>query len=71
MRERTRKGLKEAQLILDSCEEVLEHDTSACGGGGVDENHTLEILYFQTGQNYYEKVVQDRLHLLCIYNDLG
>ena len=49
VREHTRKGLGDAQLILDHLQEALEQDKSARGGVIVDEEHTLEVLYFQTG----------------------
>ena len=49
VREHTRRGLEDAQLILDHLQEALEQDKSARGGAVVDEEHTLELLYFQTG----------------------
>ena len=49
VRELTHKGLKDAQLILDHLQEVLQEDNSARGGVVVDEAHTLEVLYFLDG----------------------
>ena len=47
-RERTRGGLKDAQLALDGLTEALEADSNACGGVVVDEDNTLLILYYQS-----------------------
>ena len=57
VRELTRKGLEDAQLVLDHLQEALKEDKFARGGVVVDEEHTLEILYFQTGhmRNMFEK----------------
>jgi len=49
VREHTRRGLEDAQLILDHLQEALDQDKSARGGAVVDEEHTLDLLYFQTG----------------------
>ena len=49
-RERTRGGLKDAQLVLDGLTEALEADSNTCGGVVVDEDDTLLILYYQTSQ---------------------
>ena len=49
VRERTRKGIEDAQLVVDHLQEALRQDKSARGGIVVDEDHTLELLHFQTG----------------------
>ena len=49
-RERTRGGLKDAQLVLDGLTEALEADANARGGVVVDEDDTLLILYYESGQ---------------------
>ena len=49
VRERTCKGMEDAQLLVDHLQEALRQDESARGGIVVDEDHTLELLHFQTG----------------------
>ena len=49
VRERTRKGMEDAQLVVDHLQEALSQDKSAQGGIVVDEDHNLELLHFQTG----------------------
>ena len=49
-RERTRGGLKDAQLVLDGLTAALEADSNASGGVVVDEDDTLLILHYQSSQ---------------------
>ena len=49
VRECTRKGMEDAQAVVDHLQEALRQDKSARGGLVVDEDHTLELLYYQTG----------------------
>ena len=48
VRERTCKGMEDAQLVVDHLQEALRQDKSARSGIVVDEDHTLELLYYQT-----------------------
>ena len=41
--------MEDAQLVVDHLQEALRRDKSARGGIVVDEDHTLELLHFQTG----------------------
>ena len=56
VRERSSKGLNDAQLVLEHLHEALEQD-SLSKGVVINEDYTLEVLYFQTGhmRNMYEK----------------
>ena len=51
------KGLNDVQLVLEHLHEALEQDPLSKGGVVINEDYTLEVLYFQTGhmRNMYEK----------------
>ena len=48
VREQTRMGLRDAQLVLDKLTNVLQADHGARGGVITDEDDTLAILYFES-----------------------
>ena len=56
VRELSSKGLNDAQLVLEHLHEALEQG-SLSKGVVINEDYTLEVLYFQTGhmRNMYEK----------------
>ena len=57
VRELSGKGLNDVQLVLEHLHEALEQDSFSKGGVVINEDYTLEVLYFQTGhmRNMYEK----------------
>lgn len=57
VREQTRKGLQDAELLLEKLKESLENDQGANGGVTVDEEDTLAIIYYQSSSmvNMFKK----------------
>jgi hypothetical protein len=49
VKEKARHGLQDAQLLLDCLQEALDRDKAARGGLIVNEDHVLELFYFQSG----------------------
>ena len=48
VREETRMGLQDAQLVLDKLTDALRADQGACRGVVVDDSNTLAILYYES-----------------------
>ena len=48
VRERSQKGLEDAQLLLDNLKNTLEKDKGANAGITVDEENTIAIVYYQS-----------------------
>uniref|UniRef100_A0A1X7UAH2 ZSWIM1/3 RNaseH-like domain-containing protein n=1 Tax=Amphimedon queenslandica TaxID=400682 RepID=A0A1X7UAH2_AMPQE len=57
LRELSSKGLNDAKLLLQKLNEALEQDSLSRGNVLINEDYTLEVLYFQSGhiRNLYEK----------------
>ena len=55
--EQTRKGLQDAELLLEKLKESLEIDQGANGGVTVDEEDTLAIIFYQSSSmvNMFKK----------------
>ena len=49
MKNKSRGGRKDEQLLLEELENSLKKDPSSCGGIVVNENDTLEVLFYQSG----------------------
>lgn len=49
MKNKSRGGCKDEQLLLEELENSLKKDPSSCGGIVVNENDTLEVLFYQSG----------------------
>ena len=63
-RERTRDGLKDAQLVLDGLTAALEADSNASSGVVVDEDDALLIIYYQSSQ-MRKKIQEISRNLVC------
>ena len=48
VREETRMGLRDAQIVLDKLTDALQVDKGARGGVVVDDSDTLAILYYES-----------------------
>ena len=49
MKSKSRGGCRDEQLLLEELENVLSKDTLACGGVVINEEDTLEVLFYQSG----------------------
>ena len=49
MKSKSCAGRRDEQLLLEELENILKKDTSSCGGVVVNEEDTLEMLFYQSG----------------------
>ena len=49
LKSKSRAGRRDEQLLLEELESILNTDTSSCGGIVVNEEDTLEVLFYQSG----------------------
>ena len=49
MKTKSRAGRRDEQLLLEELENNLSADTSSCGGIVINEEDTLEVLFYQSG----------------------
>ena len=49
MKSKSRDGRRDEQLLLEELENILSKDTLSCGGVVINEEDTLEVLFYQSG----------------------